>query len=99
MNDIREKEIAELKTQMKNLKSDESEKKSQIKWVLQRMQNQNLENKKHQQRQEMKIDEKRKNATAIKSERRPFFTSKRKFLINPLLQQFFFGQFGQKSLY
>lgn len=79
VNDIREKEIADLKTQMKQLKSDQSDKKEQIKWVLQRMQNQNLENKKHQERQQIQSDEKKKNVTAIKSERKPFFTSNRKF--------------------
>lgn len=77
VNEIREKEITELKTQLKKLKSDQVEEKTKVKLVLQRMQNQNLEEKKLQERRQAKVSEKKTNKTAIKNERKPFFAPKR----------------------
>lgn len=78
VNEIREKEISELKNQLKKLKSDQTEEKNKVKLVLQRMQNQNLEEKKLQERKQAKLDEKKQNKSAIKGERKPFFVPKRK---------------------
>lgn len=80
VNEIREKEISELKNQLKHLKADQVDEKTKVKLVLQRMQNQNLEEKKLQERKLAKSKEKEKNKNAIKSERKPFFLSKRKYL-------------------
>lgn len=88
VNEIREKEITELKEQLRKLKSDQSEEKEKIKLVLQRMQNQNLEEKKLQERKQARINEKEKNKTAIKSERKPFFASKREQKAQDLVKQF-----------
>lgn len=76
VNDIREKEITELKSQLKQLKGDQAEEKEKVKLVLQRMQNQNLEEKKLQERKQARKLEKKKNKTAIVNERKPFFISK-----------------------
>lgn len=78
VNEIREKEIVELKEQLKQLKSDEqAEEKSKVKLVIQRMQNQNLEEKKLRERKQAMAEERQKNKNAIKNERKPFFISKR----------------------
>lgn len=87
VNEIREKEISELKTQLKSLKgADATEERGKVKTVLQRMQNQNLEEKKLNERKQAMAQERAVNKNAIKNERKPFFVSKRKF--HPLI----FGQ-------
>lgn len=82
VNEIREKEIAELKTQLKHLKGDKAEEKQKVKLVLQRMQNQHLEEQKLKQRKEALASEKEKNKSAIKNDRKPFFIPKRKLKIS-----------------
>lgn len=79
VNEIREKEIAELKSQLKHLKGHKAEEKQKVKMVLQRMQNQHLEEQKLKQRKEAIASEKEKNKNAIKNERKPFFIPKRMF--------------------
>lgn len=76
VNEIREKEIVELKEQLKRVKNDEPDEKQKIKLVLQRMQNQNLEEQKMQERQKIKTIRNHQNKNAIKTEKRPFFISK-----------------------
>lgn len=88
VNEIREKEIAELKQQLKKLKGDQAEEKIKIKLVLQRMQNQNLEEKKLQERKQMIKMEREKNKIAVKNEQRPFFASKG-YIHNTYLLNFF----------
>lgn len=78
VNEIRDKEIVELKNQLKKLKGDQLEEKNKVRLVLQRMQNQNLEEKKLQERKQAMASEKAKNKSAIKNERKPFFISKGK---------------------
>lgn len=79
VNEIREKEITELKSQLKHLKGAEaSEEKQKIKTVLQRMQNQNLEAKKLNERKQAMASDRSANKNAIKDERKPFFVPKRK---------------------
>lgn len=78
INEIREKEIIELKEQLKKMKNDEqAEEKTKVKLVIQRMQNQNLEEKKLRERKQAIAEERKKNKNAIKNEQKPFFTSKR----------------------
>lgn len=80
VNEIREKEIADLKTQLKHLKGAEAtEEKQKVKLVIQRMQNQNLEEKKIIERKEAMARERAINKNAIKNEQKPFFVPKRKF--------------------
>ncbi|XP_031618557.1 ribosomal RNA processing protein 36 homolog [Contarinia nasturtii] len=88
VNEIREKEITELKGQLKQLKSDQAEEKEKVKLVLQRMQNQNLEEKKLQERKQARTLEKKKNKNAIGNERKPFFISKREQNAQDLVKQF-----------
>lgn len=79
VNEIREKEIADLKTQLKYLKGAEAaEEKQKIKTVLQRMQNQNLEEEKLRERKQAMVHDKAVNKNAIKNERKPFFVPKSK---------------------
>lgn len=79
VNEIREKEISELKDQLKHLKADQADEKSKVKLVLQRMLNQNLEEKKLKERKLAQSKEREKNKSAIKNERKPFFLSKRTY--------------------
>lgn len=80
VNEIREKEIADLKSQLKHLKGAEAtEEKEKVKSVLQRMQNQNLEEKKLKERKQAMAQDRADNKNAIKNERKPFFAPKRKF--------------------
>lgn len=79
VNEIREKEITELKAQLKNLKGDQADEKTKVKSVLQRMQNQNLEEQKLQERKQARLKERERNKGAIKNERKPFFLSKRMY--------------------
>lgn len=82
VNEIREKEISELKSKLKHLKGAEAtEEKQKVKTVLQRMQNQNLEEKKLTERKQAMAHERAINKNAIKSERKPFFVPKRKFQV------------------
>lgn len=79
VNEMREKEIADLKTQLKGLRGEQAtEEKQKVKTVIQRMQNQNLEEKKLNERKQAMAHEKAINKNAIKSERKPFFVPKRK---------------------
>lgn len=78
VSEIREKEAAELKKQLKTLKGDQVEEKKKIKTVLQRMQNQNVEAKKLKERKLLKTSFKQKNKEAIKGDKKPFFVSKGK---------------------
>lgn len=80
VNEIREKEMAELKTQLKKLKGDQTDEKKKVKMVLQRMHNQHLEEKKLKERKQARANERQLNRHAIKSEQKPFFVPKRKFL-------------------
>lgn len=81
VNEIREKEIANLKSQLKHLKGAEAtEEKQKVKTVIQRMQNQNLEEKKLKERKQAMARERAVNKNAIKDERKPFFMPKRKFI-------------------
>lgn len=81
VNEIREKEIAELKSQLKHLKGAEAtEEKQKVKTIIQRMQNQNLEEKKLKERKEAIARDRAVNKHAIKDERKPFFVPKRKFI-------------------
>lgn len=82
VNEIREKEIVELKNQLKHLKGDKAEEKTKVKLVLQRMQNQNLEEQKLKARKEALAMEREKNKNAIKNEKKPFFLPKRKLNMN-----------------
>lgn len=84
VSEIREKEIAELKTQLKHLKGDQEDEKKKVKLVLQRMQNQNVEEKKFRERKEARTAEKQLNKSAIKNEGKPFFVPKRKILCSLL---------------
>lgn len=79
VNEIREKEIGDLKQQLRELRSDQIDEKKKIKLVLQRMLNQNLEEKKLKERKQSKTNLQQKNKSAIKSEKKPFFVSKGKF--------------------
>lgn len=80
VNEIREKEISELKSQLKHLKGAEAaEEKQKVKTVLQRMQNQNTEEKKLMERKQAMAQDRAVNKSAIKNERKPFFVPKRKF--------------------
>lgn len=81
VSEIREKEISELKNQLKTMKSDQAEEKTKVKLVLQRMQNQNLEEKKLRERKQVEINERKMNKTAIKTERKPFFVPTRKLML------------------
>lgn len=86
VNEIREKEISDLKSQLKHLKGAEaSEEKQKVKTVLQRMQNQNLEEKKLKERRQAMALDRAENKTAIKNERKPFFAPKRKTFLPILL--------------
>lgn len=81
VNEIREKEISDLKSQLKHLKGAEAtEEKQKVKTVLQRMQNQNLEEKKLMERKQAMARERSVNKNAVKNERKPFFVPKRKSL-------------------
>ncbi|XP_055315417.1 ribosomal RNA processing protein 36 homolog [Sitodiplosis mosellana] len=88
VNEIREKEISELKEQLKHLKDDQADEKSKVKLLIQRMQNQNLEEKKLRERKQAKTEERQKNKDAIKNERKPFFMSKREQKAQDLVKQF-----------
>lgn len=79
VNEIREKEIIELKKQLRTVCSDQVEEKKKIKLVLQRMLNQNLEAKKLKERKEIKMSLHQKNKEAIKKDKKAFFVSKGKF--------------------
>lgn len=79
VNEIREKEISELKKQLRALHSSQVEEKKKIKLVLQRMLNQNLEAKKLKERKEIKLSLHQKNKEAIKKDKKTFFVSKGKF--------------------
>lgn len=78
VNEIRQKEAAELKERLKQLCSGDSEEKKKVKLLLQRMFNQNLEEKKLKARKLARAEEKSKIKDAVKSDKRPFFTSKGK---------------------
>lgn len=82
VNEIREKEIFELKKQLREMRSDQAEEKQKIKLVLQRMLNQNLEAKKLKERKERKLSLHQKNKEAIKKDKKTFFVSKGKFSAN-----------------
>lgn len=79
VNEIREKEISELKKELRELRSDQIDERNKIKMVIQRMQNQNLEAKKLKQRKEANLNMRQTNKDAIKNEKKPFFVSKGKF--------------------
>lgn len=85
VDEMREKEAAELTQQLKKFKrDDQTEEKQKIKLVLQRMKNQNLEAKKLQERKQASKLDKQKNKNAIKGEKKPFFASRGEFrLVNP----------------
>lgn len=76
VNEIRDKEITELKNQLKHLKGDKADEKQKVKMVLQRMQNQNLEEKKLKERKQALANERKKIKNAIQNERKPFFIPK-----------------------
>lgn len=79
VNEIREKEISDLKSQLKRLKGAEAaEERQKVKTVLQRMQNQNLEERKLMERKQAMARDRADNKNAIKNERKPFFAPKRK---------------------
>lgn len=77
VNEIRQKEAIELKEQLKHLGSGDSEGKKKVKLLLQRMENQNLEEKKLKERKLARAEEKSKVKDAVKNDKKPFFTSKR----------------------
>lgn len=79
VNEIREKEISELKKQLREMRSDQVEEKKKIKLVLQRMLNQNLEAKKFKERKETQLSLHQKNKEAIKKDKKTFFVSKGRF--------------------
>lgn len=78
VNEIRDKEISELKKQLRELRSNQVEEKKKIKLVLQRMLNQNLEAKKLKERKEKRLSLHQKNKEAIKTDKKTFFVSKGK---------------------
>lgn len=78
VGEMRVKEISQLKKQLIELNKNQMDKKQKIKYVLQRMQNQQLEGKKLKERKLAVASEKNKNKKAIKNERKPFFIPKRK---------------------
>lgn len=81
VNEMREKEIADLKTQLKGLKGvAATEEKQKVKTIIQRMQNQNLEEKKLNERKQAIARDRAANKSAIKDERKPFFVPKRKLI-------------------
>lgn len=78
VSEIREKEIGELKQQLRELRADQIDERNKIKLVMQRMKNQNLEEKKLKERKERKASMQQQNKNAIKNEMKPFFISKGK---------------------
>lgn len=76
VQEIREKEIIELKQKLREIGGNQTEEREKVKMVLQRMKNQNLEEKKLKERKEMRSSQLQKNKAAIKSEKKPFFVSK-----------------------
>lgn len=76
VSEIREKELNELKAQLK-VTTDPDE-KTKIKLLIQRMNNQNLEEKKLKERKMVELSERRNVQKAIKSNQKPFFVSKSK---------------------
>lgn len=77
VNEIRQKEAVELKQRLKQLGSGDTEEKKKVKLLLQRMQNQNLEEEKLKERKLARAEEKSKVSDAVKNDKKPFFTSKR----------------------
>lgn len=87
VGEIRQKEAVELKEQLKQMGNGPSDEKKKLKLLLQRMENQNLEEKKLKERKLAKVKEKTEIKEAVKSDKKPFFASKRKiFLINIFLK-------------
>lgn len=80
VNEIRQKEATELKMQLKQLDRGDLVEKQKLKLLLQRMENQNLEEKKLKERKLARAGEKSKVKDAVKNDEKPFFTSKRKQL-------------------
>lgn len=80
VNEIRQKEATELRERLKQLGKGDSDEKKNVKLLLQRMENQNLEEKKLKERKLARAQEKSKVKDAIKIDKKPFFTSKGKRL-------------------
>lgn len=80
VNAIRQTEAVELKERLKQLGSGDSEEKKKVKLLLQRMENQNLEEKKLKERKLAMAEEKSKVKDAVRNDKKPFFTSKREWI-------------------
>lgn len=80
VTEIREKEVGELKLQLKN-KELSAEEKGKIKMVIQRMNNQIVEEKKNKLRESVINEEKQTIKTARKDEKSPYFTTTRELNI------------------
>lgn len=75
VNEIRETEAEQLKVQLRS--STNEEEKVKIKALLQRMKNQSREAQKLKERKEAKQEHTSKISAAIKTDKKPFFVSKR----------------------
>lgn len=82
VNEIRQKEAATLREQLRETTDDEEKKK--IKLLLQRMKNQECEEKKLKERKELQRADKSKVNVALKDDKKPFFVSKRKLSVRSL---------------
>lgn len=76
VNEIRENEAIQLKEELRNT-TDETE-REKIKLLLQRMKNQNREEKKLKEKKEAKKQRTGQISEAVKSDKKPFFVTKRK---------------------
>lgn len=93
VNEIRQKEAAELKMRLKQLDRGDLVEKQKLKLLLQRMENQNLEEKKLKERKLARAEERSKVQDAVKNDKKPFFTSKRKQL-SIIIVPFFYHFIG-----
>lgn len=85
ITDIRERELGELKTQLKN-KELSVEERGKIKLLIQRMNNQIVEEKKNKLRESVAAEEHQIVKKARKEDKTPFHTTTRKFM-NFMLEQ------------
>lgn len=81
VNEIRQHEAVELREQLNKLDSDDVDEKRKVKFLLQRMENQNLEEKKLKEKKLARAEESAKLTQAIKNDKKPFFKSKRKYTV------------------
>lgn len=87
ISDIRARESTELKEQLRNRELDPEERKK-IKLLVQRIDNQNLEEEKNKSREAALATEQADIKVARKEERMPFYNTKRKSCLNCIMHTY-----------